>query len=443
VSGLRVAYILGTASGGMAVHAGMLADGCRRAGLAVIAFGPASTRAAFAVGAASLTQARDEPARKDRPVPAGGTGKMDGTAGPDGTDGFSTRQRPVVADVPAQSDPAAGPSGDIEFELVDISDRPRPAHDVVTAARLRRLLSEARPDVVHAHGLRAGAFAALALLVRRRGARPVRPSGRPVRPPALVVTVHNAPPRSRLAQIVYSVLELTCARRADMVLCASADLAARMRRLGPARVAEFDVPAPAAPPPSEPEVARARADLGAAGRPVVLAAGRLAEQKGLDILLAAATAWQRREPVPLLAVAGEGPLAAELSATAARTGVDLLQLGPRADVPALLAAADVVVVPSRWEARALIVQEAMRAGRPIVASRVGGIPALTGEDAAMLVPPGDAEQLAAAVLAVLDDPELAARLAARARDRARALPSAADAVTAVLAIYADLASRAA
>jgi glycosyltransferase involved in cell wall biosynthesis len=140
-------------------------------------------------------------------------------------------------------------------------------------------------------------------------------------------------------------------------------------------------------------------------------------------------------PVPVLAIAGDGPLAAELAASAARAGVDLALLGARDDVPALLAAADVIAVPSRWEARALVVQEAMAAGRPIVASRVGGIPALTGEEAAILVPPGDAGRLAAAILAVLDDPGRAARLSAAARDRAAALPGPAEAVAAVLAAY--------
>jgi glycosyltransferase involved in cell wall biosynthesis len=300
--------------------------------------------------------------------------------------------------------------------------------------RLRALLRGARPDVVHAHGLRAGAFAAIALL-----------PWRPARRPALVVTVHNAPPGGRLAAMVYGVLEVICARRAHVVLCASADLAARMRRLGAAQAAEFDVPAPAAPPPSAGAVLRARRDIGAAAgtgeRPVILAAGRLAGQKGLDTLLAAAARWRGREPAPLLAIAGDGPLAAELTATAGRTGVDLVLLGQRDDIPALLAVADVVAVPSRWEARALIVQEAMRAGRPVVASRVGGIPALTGEDAALLVPPGDAGQLAAAVLAVLDDPGLAARLSAAALARAATLPSQADAVAAVLAVYRRLAAR--
>jgi glycosyltransferase involved in cell wall biosynthesis len=236
---------------------------------------------------------------------------------------------------------------------------------------------------------------------------------------------------------VYGALELICARRADYLLCASADLAARMRRRG-AAAAEFDVPAPVLAPPTDQAVARARADAGAFGRPIVLMAGRLAEQKGLDTLLAAAARWQARDPVPTLIFAGTGPLAAELSAAARATGVDLVLLGQRADVPALLAIADVVAVPSRWEARALIVQEALRAGRPIVASRVGGIPALTGEEAALLVPPGDAAALAEAVLAVLDDRDLAARLSAAARRRAAALPSQADAVAAVLAVYAGL-----
>ena len=75
-------------------------------------------------------------------------------------------------------------------------------------------------------------------------------------------------------------------------------------------------------------------------------------------------------------------------------------------------------------------------GRPArSASCTGGIPHLTGEDAAVLVPPGDAPALAAAVLAVLDDPGLAARLSEAARARAAALPGEAAAVDAALALY--------
>src|SRR5581483_6622166 len=113
------------------------------------------------------------------------------------------------------------------------------------------------------------------------------------------------------------------------------------------------------------------------------------------------------------------PLAGQLAARARAVGSDGRFLGARTDVPALLAAADVVVVPSRWEGQPLIIQETLQAGRPLVASRVGGIPTLTGEDAALLVPAADPDRLASAVRSVLDDPALAAKLEAAAQDRAR------------------------
>ena len=159
------------------------------------------------------------------------------------------------------------------------------------------------------------------------------------------------------------------------------------------------------------------------------------------MLLDAAARWQHRDPVPLVAIAGEGPLAGALRTRARAAGLDAAFLGQRGDVPALLAAADVVVVPSEWEGQPLIVQEALRAGRPIVASRVGGIPDLTGDDGALLIPPGDPAELAAAVLAVLDDPGLAARLAAAARSRAGALPTPSAAVASALDSYRCLTAR--
>jgi glycosyltransferase involved in cell wall biosynthesis len=295
--------------------------------------------------------------------------------------------------------------------------------------RLRRLLAQAAPDVVHAHGMRAGAIAAVAL------ARASRPA------PALVVTVHNAPPAGFLASLVYRALERVIARRADAVLCASGDLAIRMRRLGARDIAQAVAPAPAAETPPAEAAGKARAAVGASGRPMVLAVGRLAEQKGFGVLLDAAAAWQDRAPPPLLVIVGDGPLAGELAARARRSALEVTFLGRRDDVPTLAAAADVMVVPSMWEARAMVVQEALRAGTPLVASRVGGIPDLTGEDAAVLVPPGDSGQLAAAVLSVLGDRSLARRLGAAALARADALPSESDAVDAAIAVYRRLAAR--
>jgi glycosyltransferase involved in cell wall biosynthesis len=359
----RIAYVIATSTGGTGRHVAMLAEGCAARGMIVSVFGPPSTREAF---------------------------------------------------------PAAA------FTPVDIADRPRPARDAAAVRRLRGLIAAQAPDVVHAHGLRAGAAAALALPRRR-------PPG-----PALLVTVHNGPPAPPLPRAIYRALERLTARRADAVLCVSADLAGRMRRAGARAVALAVVAAPpAAAPPGE-AIARARADIAANGRPVVLAVGRFAPQKGFDVLLEAMLILRDRDAGPLLVVAGEGPLAAQVASRARATGVNVRFLGPRADVPALLAAADVAVVPSRWDGQPLFVQEALRAGRPLVASRVGGIPALTGPDGALLVRPGDPGRLASAVRAVLADPALSERLAAAAAARAAALPSPSDAIDAVSDVYATL-----
>ncbi len=277
--------------------------------------------------------------------------------------------------------------------------------------------------------MRAGAAAALAL------------AGAPGRRTALAVTVHNAPPPGRAAAAVYAALERVVALRADAVLTVSGDLADRMRRRGARDAGRALVPAPVQAAPGAAEIAAVRRELGAGPRPVVLAAGRLAAQKNLAVLLRAAVAWQHRDPVPLLVIAGEGPLGAALRGQARADGVDVLFLGSRADVPALLAAADVVVLPSQWEGQPLIAAEALRAGKPLVATRVGGIPELTGADGARLVPAGVAAPLAAAVAALLDDPAARAALAAAARQRAALLPGEPAAVSQALAVYARLAQE--
>jgi glycosyltransferase involved in cell wall biosynthesis len=302
------------------------------------------------------------------------------------------------------------------------------------------LLAAWRPDVAHAHGLRAGALTAIALAF-------VRPTVYHPRP-ALVVTVHNAPPAGGATGAVYRVLERIVARTADSVLCVSPDLEERMRAAGARRVGRAVVPAavPAVDAPAAGVSAETPAALSlpgdpAPGRPLVLAAGRLAAQKGFGTLLEAAALWRDIQPEPLLVIAGEGPLAADLKGQAARLGLDARFAGHRDDVPALLAVAAVFVLPSVWEGQPLILQEALRAGVPVVATRVGGTPALTGEDAAVLVPPGDARRLADGVRAVLTDEVLAARLRKAAAARALALPGEDAAVAAALAEYNAVSRR--
>jgi glycosyltransferase involved in cell wall biosynthesis len=373
---MKVAFVLGTSTGGTARHVRMLAAGCAARGVSTEVFGPVRTDEDFGFGS------------------------------------------------------IAG----VDFTPVDIADRPRVRHDLRAIRRLGRLTAAWRPDVVHAHGLRAGALSAIALVF-------VRPTVYQPRP-ALVVTVHNAPPAGGVTGAVYRVLERIVARSAGSVLCVSADLEERMRAAGARRVGRALVPAFASTagvsaegPAAEGPAALSRPGDPAPGRPLVLAAGRLAAQKGFATLLEAAARWRDIRPEPLLVIAGEGPLAGDLKARAARLGLDARFPGHRDDLPALLAAAAVFVLPSVWEGQPLILQEALRAGVPVVATRAGGTPALTGEDAAVLVPPGDPRRLADAVRAVLADEVLAARLRKAAAARALALPDEDTAVLAALAEY--------
>jgi glycosyltransferase involved in cell wall biosynthesis len=400
-----VTLVLGTAAGGTAAHVGMLAAGLAGRGISVQVAGPAPARPRFA-------------------------------------------------------------AGDVRFVPVEIGGRPRPG-DLVVMMRLRRLLrcpAQCAPgdgarggagggragdsgalgsiggsdSTAHAHGMRAGALTVLALTLLPGERRP-----------SVVVTVHNGPPATGgPARLIFHLLELVVARGADLVLCVSPDLERRMHRAGARRVRRAVIAA-ADPPPGDPEapgsaatgpVGAGPAGRPASGRPVVLAAGRLAAQKGLGTLLDAAASWRDLDPEPLVVIAGDGPLAGELRARADTLGVAAVFLGQVTDVPARLAAAAVFVLPSRWEGQPLVLQEALRAGVPVVAARVGGVATLTGEDAALLVPPGDAPALAAAVRAVLTDAALAARLRRAAAGRAAVLPSEDDAVTAALAAYADAAA---
>ena len=269
-----------------------------------------------------------------------------------------------------------------------------PAKLVWDPARLRGC------DVVHAHGYKAG------LAARRDRLRP------------LVVSWHNAVLATGLRGVAMRFGQRVVARSADLTLGASSDLVELARRYGAkdARLAPVAAPAPPAAVRSRAET---RAELGLGDEPLVLSVGRLAPQKDYPMLLTVAAAVRQAHPEVVFAVVGDGPLYDELAARIAREHLPVRLLGHRSDVPDLLAAADVFLLTSRWEARALVVQEAMQAGVPVVARPVGGIPELVG-DAALLEP--DATGLADAVGMVLTDPEAAALMRDGGRVRAATWP---------------------
>jgi glycosyltransferase involved in cell wall biosynthesis len=227
-----------------------------------------------------------------------------------------------------------------------------------------------------------------------------------------------------------------------VTLAASPDLAHRARELGARDVRYSPVAAPARTPLRR-DRESVRAELGARDRPLVLAVGRLAEQKDYPLLLDAARLLAGRDPVPLVVIAGEGPLRGALARRIEGERLPVRLLGERDDVADLLAAADVVAMTSSWEARPLVAQEALAAGVPLVATAVGGVSDLVG-DAALLVAPevgAGAAQVAAAVSRVLDSPALAAELVERGRRRAASWPGEDDTVAAVLSAYTAALAR--
>jgi glycosyltransferase involved in cell wall biosynthesis len=151
---------------------------------------------------------------------------------------------------------------------------------------------------------------------------------------------------------------------------------------------------------------------------LVLSMARLASDKGLNHLIEALTLLPEGNPRMWFAIAGDGPVRAELEELARSRGVaDRLRfLGHRDDIGDLLAAADLVVLPSLREGLSMTLLESMSAGKPIVATSIGSHREVASQaDMARLVPPADPRALADAILTLAQDPALRARLAANAR----------------------------
>lgn len=166
------------------------------------------------------------------------------------------------------------------------------------------------------------------------------------------------------------------------------------------------------------QAARARLGLPERARiilfPAVLRAG-----KGHDVMRDAMVKYRRTGLEALLLVAGDGPLKQQLSNDYSALGDQVRMLGHRNDIPDLMAASDLVVLPSLSEALPTVLIEAAAAARPVVATSVGGTPEIIDNGVTgRLVPPGDSGSLAEAIIEILRDKERAATMGLAARRRA-------------------------
>lgn len=322
----------------------------------------------------------------------------------------------------------AGPMGVMDHlggqdAVVDVPDGLQP----VDLWRSRRAVADlgSGVDIIHAHGLTPGWIAALA-----RQDRPV------------VVTVHNLvldEVRGRWQGPVLRRFEGLLPGRVDAVVAVSEGIARRFD----AAPNVWMIP-PAGPPPRPTRSpAEVRAQLGVAeGQPLVVSVARLNPQKDLPTFLRAMVYVKGEIPDVHAVVVGEGRDAAALHTLTAELGLSAPGLptvdfvGAIANGADALAAADVVVVTSRWESGPLVLFEAMLLGRPVVTTPVGMAPELVEDrNSGRVVPVGDVEAIAGAIVEMLRDRDAAAAMAAAGCRVATDKVGAARLVSAVADVY--------
>lgn len=280
-----------------------------------------------------------------------------------------------------------------ELDVVNLGARN--LRDIGAFRRLLRFIRANHIDLIHAHLGYAATWAALASRI----------TGVPS-----VATLHVAPPTSGRARLRDRLMRFVLRRWSSQVIAVSGAL---RRQYGDERFAVahngIEVERFAGSRDESRELIAREFGIPPDAK-IVATVSVLREGKGVEVLLRAF------EPIDdaYLLVIGDGPKREEWQALAKNDRIRWA--GFRRDVNALLPGCDLFVLASFDDAFPTVLLEAMAAGLPIVASRVGGIPEITGE---VLVPPGDAEALGAAIGALLADDERRRTMGETARTRAR------------------------
>ena len=302
--------------------------------------------------------------------------------------------------------------GVVVTQLQGLGREIRPLADVVTLWQLYRAIRVYRPAIVHTHTAKAGVLGRLA----------ARLAGVPI----IVHTYHGHVLRGYFGPVktaFFRRLETALTRITDAVVTVSTALRDDLAEMGvaPARkihvvplgldLARFD---------HEADGGAVRSACGARGEDAVVGiVGRLVPIKDVDCFLRAAARLRTARPTTRFAIVGDGELREALERTTADLGLSdaVTFLGWRKDLEAIYAGLDVVVNSSRNEGTPVALIEAMAAGRPVVATAVGGTPDLLGSGVrGRLVTAGDPEALADAIQATLEHPDESTACARGARE---------------------------
>ena len=280
--------------------------------------------------------------------------------------------------------------------------------------RLARFLRREGIDVLHTHlfepsvvGLAAGVAA-----------------GTPVR----VMTRHYSDYHTRIDKQWHVRLDRLCIGVCDDVIAVSDHTARHLVEVEdapPERVHTvlngFDATRIDLPDPGQRE--RLRREFDAQDAHLLVVVGRLHPEKGYEHLFRALPEIREKVDLPIvLLVAGSGPFEREFRGRVADLGCEreVRFLGFREDATTLMAAADLVVLPSVAEAFGIAAAEALYVGTPVVATTVGGIPEIVDDGVdGILVPPGSDGALAEAIAELLNDPERRAKMAGAGREKVK------------------------
>ena len=290
---------------------------------------------------------------------------------------------------------------------------------------VRRVIQECGVDLIHTHGYKADMYGYFA----------ARDTGVPV-----MATCHNWVGDS-LPVRIYDFLDHMTLRQFPHVVAVSEAVRRSLRRYGvrPSRISV--VPNGIDVDTFDRGGCEFAEELRKDGKLTIGLVGRLVLDKGGDWLLRAAVEVLRIRPDAMLVFVGEGPARAGLEQMSRELGVAgrVIFTGYRQDMASVYAALDIVVLPSRKEAMPVTLIEAMAAGRPVVATRVGAVDQVVAHgETGLLVDRGDWHGFTQALLCLVNDPAMAATMGQRGRERSAQLFSEDIMATRYLKLYAGL-----